>query len=118
MSVSGDVLRNAYRTTFQEYSRKLNALQCLMSSTTTNSGQIEAALLEVEKARVAHSCARDRLARDCVRPSLPPRAADDERRIRKTAQLLWELAGRPDGTAEYDWCRAERLVQAAAAPAC
>jgi hypothetical protein len=49
-----------------------------------------------------------------VRSSLPPGADADEHDIRKTAQLLWELAGRPDGTAERDWQRAEQLVHAAA----
>jgi hypothetical protein len=121
MKVSGmqidNALRNAYRATFQEYSRKLDALQCLMSSASSNGSQIEVALLEVEVARVAHNSARDRLARDLVRPSLPPVARDDEHRIRETAQLLWELAGRPHGTAECDWRRAERLVQAAAVSA-
>jgi hypothetical protein len=125
MTVSGmqidESLRTAYRATFQEYSSKLHALQCVMSSGAPDKGRIEAALLEVEKARVAHNSARDRLAGELVRPSLPPdsppAAGVDERHIRKTAQLLWELAGRPDGTAECDWRRAEQLVHAAAASA-
>jgi hypothetical protein len=113
-------LKNAYRATFQEYSSRLDALQYLMSSTNTDKGRIEAALLDVEKARVAHNSARDRLAGALVRPalpSLPPAASGDEHHIRKTARLLWELAGRPDGTAERDWQRAEQLVHAAAAAA-
>jgi hypothetical protein len=121
MTVSGtqidESLRTAYRTTFQEYSSKLRALQCVMSSEARDKSRIEAALLEVEKARVAHNNARDRLAAELVRPSLPPAAGVDERHIRNTAQLLWELAGRPDGTAECDWRRAEQLVHAAAASA-
>lgn len=115
-------LKTAYRTTFQEYSSRLDALQCLMSSAASDRGRIEAALLDVEKARVAHNYARDRLARDLVRPSLPPAAgvdegAVDERQVRETARLLWEIAGRPDGTAECDWQRAETLVHAASSPA-
>lgn len=121
MTVSGmqidESLRTAYRATFQEYSNKLHALQCVMSSGAPDKGRIEAALLDVEKARVAHNNARDRLAGELVRSSLPPAAGIDERHIRKTAQLLWELAGRPDGTAECDWRRAEQLVHAAAASA-
>jgi hypothetical protein len=111
------VLRNTYRATFQQYSSKLDALQCLMSSGAPDKGRIEAALLDVEKARVAHNSARDRLAAELVRPSLPPSESIDEHHIRQTAQLLWELAGRPDGTAEGDWRRAEQLVHAAAASA-
>jgi hypothetical protein len=108
------VLRNAYRATFQEYSSRLDALQRLMSSEAPDKARIEGALLDVEKARVAHNSARDRLAGKLVRSSLPPGADADEHDIRKTAQLLWELAGRPDGTAERDWQRAEQLVHAAA----
>jgi hypothetical protein len=108
-----DALRNAYRTTFQEYSHKLDALQLLMNAGTSDSGRMEAALLEVEQARIAHNAARDRLAKELVRPASPPAAGNKEHRIRQTAQLLWEIAGRPDGTAEHDWRRAEQLVHAA-----
>jgi hypothetical protein len=52
--------RHAYRATFEEYGRKLNALECLMNSGVPD--EIESARLEVEKARVAHSAARDELA--------------------------------------------------------
>jgi hypothetical protein len=88
-----------------------------MSSGAPDENRIEAALLDVEKARVAHNHARDRLAGELVSPSLPPAASVDENHIRNTAQLLWELAGRPDGTAECDWRRAELLVHTAAASA-
>src|SRR5579863_356931 len=101
MTVSGmqidDDLRIAYRATFQEYSIKLDALQCLMNSANPDRDRMEAALLEVEKARVAHNCARDRLARELVRSSLPPASQVDEHHVRQTARLLWEIAGRPDG---------------------
>lgn len=112
------VLRNAYRATFREYSRKLDALQRLMAGDIVDGGRIEAAVLDVEKARIAHNCARDRVAGELVTPSLPPAAGVSENRIRETAQLLWEMAGRPDGTAEFDWRRAEQLVNTAAATAC
>jgi hypothetical protein len=110
------VLRHAYRTTFQEYSNKLDALQRLMSSATPDSTGIDAALLEVEQARLAHSSARDRLAGELMRPPLPPAAG--EHHIRETARLLWEMAGRPEGSAERDWSRAEQLVHAAASGCC
>ena len=129
VALAKDALATAYRTTFQEYSRKLQALQTLMDSSAPGHGPLDArlldaTLLEVEKARVAHSCARNQLARELLRsPALvvsrqAPVANDNEGHIRKTAQLLWEMAGRPEGTADGDWTRAERLVQAAAAGAC
>jgi hypothetical protein len=112
------VLRNAYRTTFQEYSIKLDALQRLMSSGAPDSTLMDEALLEVEKARLAHSNARDQLARELVRPPLPSAARDGEHHVRETARLLWEMAGRPEGSAERDWRRAEQLVHAAASSGC
>jgi hypothetical protein len=114
-------LAAAYRATFQEYSNKLEVLQRLMSAG-DNSGDratIEATLLEVETARIAHSCARDTLARELIRTtsalSAPPARGVRQSNIRDIAQLLWELAGRPEGTAEGDWQKAEKLVQTAAA---
>jgi hypothetical protein len=104
---SNGALRTAYRTTFREYSIKLEALQQLIGSGAPESGWLEVALLEVEQARLAHNGARDRLARELVQPSVPPHAPVDEQDIRKTARLLWELAGRPEGTAECDWNRAD-----------
>jgi hypothetical protein len=44
---------------------------------------------------------------------LPAHAKDGENHIRETARLLWEMAGRPEGSAERDWSRAEQLVHAA-----
>lgn len=118
MTVTGmqnrDALKNAYRATFEEYARKLETLQGLTGDGDRNNTQIEAVLLEVEEARVAYNCARDRLAKELVRSPLPADAGVNERHIRKTARLLWELAGRPDGTAEHDWHRAEQLVRTAA----
>ncbi len=116
-------LAAAYRATFQEYSNKLEALQRLMSSSDSNSGKddratIEATLLEVETARIAHSCARDILARELLRTTSALAAAPArgvrQSHIRDIAQLMWELAGRPEGTAEGDWQKAEKLVQRAA----
>jgi hypothetical protein len=104
---------HAYRATFEEYTRKLDTLQRLMSSGASNSNQIESALLEVEKARLEHSRARDVLAGKWIGPELPPLPSVNERHIRETARLLWEVAGRPDGTAECDWQRAEQVHKAA-----
>jgi hypothetical protein len=111
---NNDALQNAYRATFQDYARKLDALQRLTGAGGLDETQLEAALLDVEKARVAHNAARDRLARELMRLSTVSDGKLDEQHIRKTARLLWELAGRPDGSAERDWRQAEQLVHAAA----
>lgn len=112
----------AYRATFREYSRKLESLQRLMESENFDAARMEATLLEVETARIAHSCARDTLARHLIRSAAermpPPASGISQNHIRDTAHLLWEIAGKPDGTAEGDWHKAEKLVQQAAAAAC
>jgi hypothetical protein len=111
---NNEALRNVYRATFQDYSRKLDALQRLTGAAGLDKAQLDTALLDVEKARVAHNAARDRLGSDLMRLSTVPGAKLNEQHIRKTARLLWELAGRPDGSAERDWRQAEQLVHAAA----
>jgi hypothetical protein len=113
-----DALRNAYRTTFQDYAHKLEALQSLVNSGASDAARMDTALLEVEQARIAYNAARDRLAKELVRPPLPAAAGSEEHHIRQTARLLWELAGRPGGTAEHDWERAEQLVHQTATSSC
>jgi phosphosulfolactate phosphohydrolase-like enzyme len=44
-----------------------------------------------------------------------PEALDE--RVRGIAEVLWESAGRPEGTADEDWHLAEQIVQRATAAA-
>ncbi|HEX4135420.1 MAG TPA: DUF2934 domain-containing protein [Bryobacteraceae bacterium] len=113
MQVDGK-LPAAYRATFREYSKQLDGLHSLLQGNPAPD-RIESVRLLVEKARVAHNAARDRLARELVRPPLPAHAKVDDSHIRQTAQLLWEVAGRPEGSAERDWKRAEQLVRTSGA---
>ncbi len=109
-------LWDAYRSTFQTFSRNLQALKILMASSRPDRAAIDAALCGVEKAHLAHNAARDKLAQALLRKSLPSTPVpSDAGRIKKTAQLLWELAGRPHGTQEEDWRRAERVIECATA---
>ena len=59
-------VRLAYRTTFGEYARKLDDLQRLLDDRAADKHQLEPAMLEVERARVAHNSARDILARQLL----------------------------------------------------
>jgi hypothetical protein len=110
---------NRYRTAWEEFVRRTNALQdCLMASEPDRT-RVEVALLEAEKARLAYNTARDllvaqmtHLARDPAAQALP-----EDGKVRPIARLLWELAGKPDGTAQADWLKAERVVQSAASAA-
>ena len=116
------VLADAYRLTFREYSDKLKSLQLLMEFRSSDDASVEATLLQVETARIAHSWARDRLARRLIQSvadlTPQPAWAVSQSHIRDTARLLWELAGKPDGSAERDWHKAERLVERASAATC
>jgi hypothetical protein len=107
-------LRNEYRATWENFSRRLNELQTCVAA----GGQgAEAALLEVEKARIAHNAARDRLAEqllgEVAAVDKRTKSAAEQRRVRDTAHLLWEIAGKPNGSADSDWHRAEVLVRSA-----
>jgi len=70
--------RQVYRSTFAEYGRRLEALEGLMISGSKE--QIEIARAAMEEARVAHSRARDLLARELTptnqtAPAIPKTAA-------------------------------------------
>jgi hypothetical protein len=113
---------NRYRTAWEEFVRRTNALQyCLMASEPDRTC-VEAALLEAEKARLAYNTARDLLAAQMIagqQPAPDPAAPDlpQDGKVRAIARLLWEIGGKPDGTALADWLKAERLVQSASAGA-
>jgi hypothetical protein len=106
-----------YRDAFEDFSRKAQRVQLLTESSTGDRQAFEAALLDLEKAHLAYNDARDSLVRALL-PSSPKRtgAVSDHREdVAAIAELLWESAGRPTGTAEEDWQRAEAIVQTAVA---
>jgi Protein of unknown function (DUF2934) len=109
----------AYQRAFHDFSERVRHLQSLTTDPHPNRVAIEAALLEVEKTRVDYDECRDAMAKHFMRssqPSLVPvsdsRVSVDER-VRNIAELLWESSGKPDGTAEEDWHRAEEIVRRA-----
>ena len=110
-------LLSEYRGTWEAFSRRLDELQLFVEK--GERGRAAEALLDVEKARLAHNVARDRVAAQLSNEIAAQDAKDlgqaDRRRVRQTAQLLWEIAGKPAGTAESDWHRAETLVKSAGA---
>jgi len=110
-------LRRRYRATWEVFSRKLDTYQSCVEL--GDAARVEAALLDVERARMEYNAARDLLAQhltgEIAAIDLKSIAVPELRRVRETARLLWELAGRPKGTADSDWHRAEHLVRAASA---
>jgi hypothetical protein len=113
----------AYQRAFHQFSERVRHLQMLTTDPHPNRNAIEAALVDVEKARVIYDGCRDELARELLPPSRsagfpsadPPQAINE--RVKGIAELLWESAGRPEGTADEDWHLAEDIVKRAATAA-
>ena len=114
-------IESQYRSAFEDFSRKAQRVQFLTEHPTGDRKAFETALLELEKARLAYDDARDALVRRLLpsREGHAPEAAVQDHRgdIKTIAELLWESAGRPTGTAEEDWRRAEAIVNCAVAAA-
>jgi hypothetical protein len=113
------VFLNQYRTAWEEFVRRTNALQDCLTASEPDRARVEVALLEAEKARLAYNAARDLLVGQMAGLQPAPKPADQalpqDGKVRAIARILWELAGKPDGTAVADWLQAERLVQSASA---
>jgi DUF2934 family protein len=112
-----------YRRAFEEFSEKLRRVQSLTSDLRCDQVALDTALLELERARVLYGGRRDALVEQFVPPSpsdvvLPaaPRVSPQasQNHVKVIAELMWEGAGRPDGTAEDDWYRAEKIIRSAA----
>jgi len=108
------LLLQSSRDAFGRFERESNRLHILGFG---DPRRLEDALLRVERARLAYNDARDALAASLMSPGLRakflclgPSAANGPDRIKGVAKLFWELAGKPTGTAEDDWYRAERVL--------
>jgi hypothetical protein len=115
MEVSAEV---DYRSAFEDFSRKAQQVQFLAEHHDGDQTAFETALLELEKAHLAYNGARDAFVRTLL--PISARAQPDQRQdhnldVQAIAELLWESAGRPTGTAEEDWRRAEAIVKSAVA---
>jgi Protein of unknown function (DUF2934) len=109
-----------YRDTFEDFSRKAQHVQSLTAQQSTDGKTFEAALLDLEKAHLTYNQARDAFLQSWLPASAPIPAVDDNDRtadVPTIAELIWEGAGRPDGTAAEDWRRAEAIVKCAVATA-
>jgi len=114
---------HAYESAFHRFSEQVRRLQTLTNDPHPSRAAIEAALVDVEKARALYDCSRDEMARVLLPVArgveVPcedtPEALNE--RVRGIAEILWESAGRPEGTADEDWRLAEQIVKRAAAAA-
>jgi hypothetical protein len=111
----------AYQRAFHDFSARVRRLQTLTEDPHPNRTAVEAALVEVEKARAIYDDCRDALAKQLLPPSAGFPAVDSPldvtERVKSIAELLWESAGRPEGTAEEDWHLAEEILKRAATAA-
>jgi len=107
-----------YRSAFEDFSRKAPHVQALTEHPTGDRKAFETALLDLEKAHLAYNEARDAFVRSMLpaaQRTPTDRRQDHNEDVQAIAELLWESAGRPTGTAEEDWRRAEAIVQCAVA---
>jgi hypothetical protein len=107
-----------YRNAFAEFAQKTRQARALISAANPDWQAIDAALLDLEKARVNYNHHRDVLAQQLL--SSKEQAASDSlqphvNRVKEIAELRWELAGKPEGTDEENWFRAEDIVRRATA---
>ncbi|HEY6392757.1 MAG TPA: DUF2934 domain-containing protein [Bryobacteraceae bacterium] len=114
--------RRAYQQAFHDFSECVRRLQSVINDPHPDRAAIEAALLEVEKTRVVYDSRRDALARHLLplNPGILPTTDSQEavaEHVKDIAEILWEAAGKPDGTAADDWRRAEEIVKSAVAAA-
>jgi hypothetical protein len=102
-------LREAYDAAFHEWARQCASLQSLADSP-ANAAAIQEAAARVDGAYRTYRDSRNRLARKML---LSGTAADSrilQQEVARLAYQLWERAGRPTGTAEADWYRAQQLL--------
>jgi hypothetical protein len=114
-------IEGEYRSAFEDFSRKAQRVQALTENPTGDRNAFETALLELEKAHLAYNEARDAFVRSLLPASAraqPDQRQDHSHDVQAIAELLWEGAGRPTGTAEEDWLRAEAIVKCAIAATC
>jgi hypothetical protein len=101
-----------YRQAFDNFREKVRNMQSLASEGNYAQTAIDAAVLEMEIAKEDYKIARDALFLEML-PSkdvvAAPKDSRNEEGVRELAELLWELEGRPEGSALDDWYRAEDI---------
>lgn len=115
-------VQEAYECAFMEFSKRVREVQRLASQPCADPRAMDAAILELERARLLYDRCRDLMAEELlpassrhkIRHTAPDSGEVFAERVRGVAELLWEAAGRPEGTADQDWRRAEEIVRRAA----
>ena len=104
----------SYRRAFNNFRNAVRAVQNL-SGGNLDKSTLDAAVLTMQQAHEDYRSARDILAREMMpsgkRGFLRRESTWNQEGVKEIAELLWELEGRPDGTALDDWYRAESIVR-------
>lgn len=102
-----------YQNAFHEFAGKAAHVQFLSAHRPRDYSAIDAALLELETARRRYNDCRDAWASRLLPGAEVILTPDYTDRVRQLAALRWEVTGRPEGTADYDWLRAEEILRLA-----
>jgi len=108
----------AYRRAFQVFSEKAQQVQAITGLSGQDPQAVEAALIEMQRAHFAYEQARDLWVKHllgCSEAQPLPKPLPHSLDVPAIAELLWESAGRPEGTAAEDWRRAEEIIEKASA---
>jgi DUF2934 family protein len=104
-----------YREAFENFREKVRNVQNLALLENRDQATIDTAVLEMEMAKEHYNTARDALFLEMApfksRRVAPPENGWREKGIRELAELLWELEGKPEGSALDDWYRAEDIYR-------
>jgi hypothetical protein len=119
MATAAMYLQRAYESAFQEFSDRVRDVQWLTLHPSSDAAAISVTLLGLEKAHRVYDRCRDALAIELLPDSVrvkfchlvPNPVEAYEGRVRAVARVLWESVGRPEGTADNDWHRAEQIVR-------
>jgi hypothetical protein len=112
------LLSRAYRDAFEQFKYEARRLAEIDARARYDAAAAESALLRVEQARLTYRESRDMLASMLLSPDQRRVfwAVPEASRVKGLAELFWVMAGKPQGSAEDDWYRAERVVRRASSP--
>ena len=100
----------AYREAFDDFAQKVRQVQLLAARPGVEQHAIDKALLELETAHALYNATRDVLAEQFLPTPAAGKPHDHVANVKDLAALRWEMSGRPEGTADDDWYRAEEIV--------
>ena len=112
-SLGLQILKQEYDSAFRSLAVKARRLQEAKEDASCDETAVREAWHEVDQATAEYQSSRNQL----MEFLLPPGTRVRKPHIERAAYFLWENAGRPSGTAQEDWHRAQQLVALKAVPA-